>query len=258
MPRLDGKVAVVTGAASGLGREIVSRFVDEGATVVATDIDEKAGEKSAAQTGAHFIRHDVAVEDGWIHVLEQTATRHGAVDILVNNAGIGEGLGPASPDETSWADWQRVMAVNAGGVFLGCKHGLAVMRTGGGGAIVNMSSVAALVSTPFLTAYGASKAAVMQLTRSVAVYAAKENIRCNSVHPGQIETPMLQGLFRDVAASNNITEAAARGEFLQRVPQRVFGSPGDIAAAVTFLVSDEARHITGAQLSIDGGMSAHP
>ncbi len=257
MPALTGKVAIVTGGASGLGLEIGRTFVAEGAVVVSTDINADAGAAAAESCGAEFLSHDVAVEEDWVAVFAQVMARHGCVDILVNNAGIGEGLGAATPDETRWEDWQRVLNVNAGGVFLGCKHALVNMR-GNGGAIVNMSSVAALVATPFLTAYGASKAAVLQLTRSIAVYAAKENIRCNSVHPGQIETPMLQGLFRDVAHSNRVSETDVRTEFLQRIPQGVFGTGADIAAAVVFLASDAAKHITGAQLSVDGGMSAHP
>ncbi len=258
MSALTGKVAIVTGGASGLGLEIVRRFVEEGARVVSADIDNRAGQAAAAACGAEFVSLDVAREEHWVNAFERVSAEHGGVDILVNNAGIGAGQGAATPDETSWRDWQRLLEVNAGGVFLGCKYALLNMRRSGGGAIVNMSSVAALVSTPFLTAYGASKAAVMQLTRSVAVYAAKQNIRCNSVHPGQIETPMLQGLFEDLAAADNVEVAAVREQFLQRIPQGVFGSAGDIAAAVVFLASDQARHITGAQLSIDGGMSAHP
>jgi len=255
---LHNKVAIVTGGASGLGLEIVRRMVLAGATVISTDSNRMDGAQAAEAGGAEFLYHDVADESDWQNVFATATRNYGKVDILVNNAGVGEGLGASTPDATSWQDWQQVMAVNAGGVFLGCKHALITMRQSGGGVIINMSSIAALVATPFLTAYGASKAAVAQLTRSVAVHAAADNIRCNSVHPGQIETPMLKGLFSEVAAENNVTEETIRAELLQRIPQGNFGAPGDIAAAVIFLAADEARHITGAQLSIDGGMSAHP
>jgi len=250
------KVVVVTGGASGLGKQIVTRFAQEGAQVICTDINP-AG-KSLAASNIDFVQHDVGSEEAWRDLFETITTKYSGLHILINNAGIGDGFGPSSPEETSWEDWSNIMSTNAGGVFLGCKHAIPLMRESGGGAIVNISSIAALVATPFLTAYGASKAAVWQLTRSVAVHGAKYKIRCNSVHPGQIETPMLQGLFADVAATANATEEQVREEFLQRIPQGKFGTANDIADTVLFLSSDQARHITGAQLSVDGGMSAHP
>lgn len=254
--RLIDKIAVVTGGASGLGKQIVSHFEQQGAIVYCTDVNP-AGAKTASDR-VTFVQHDVSDEDAWQQLILEVQSHHQGLDILINNAGIGDGLGPSGPEDTSWQEWQHIMSTNAGGVFLGCKHAIPLMRQSGGGAIVNISSIAALVATPFLTAYGASKAAVWQMTRSVAVHCAKDKIRCNSVHPGQIETPMLLGLFADVAAEANATENQIREDFLKRIPQGEFGTANDIADAVLFLASDEARHITGAQLSVDGGMSAHP
>lgn len=252
------KVAIVTGGASGLGLAIVEHFISARATVISTDVNETEGKRAAAENGAEFFPQDVSSESDWQRLIQHLLTRHSGADILINNAGIGEGLGPSTPEHTSWQDWERIMAVNAGGVFLGCKHIIPLMRERGGGSIVNVSSIAALVATPFITAYGASKSAVLQFTRSVAVYTANENIRCNSVHPGQIETPMLSGLFQDVADSGGLAPDQVRHDFLQRIPQGRFGQPEDIAQAVLFLCSDAASHITGSRLCIDGGMSAHP
>ena len=258
MPRIQDKVAIVTGGASGLGKAIAALFVREGAAVTITDINENAGRRTADTIGAEFLFQDVTKEADWQDIIGSTRTRWGHLDILVNNAGIGEVSGSANdPENTTLEAWNRIQAVNAGGIFLGCKHAIPAMQGNGGGAIINISSIAALVSTPFLTAYGASKAAVRQLTMSIAAYCAQQGygIRCNSIHPGQIRTPMLEGLFSDVAESSGRELADVRAEFIGKIPLGELGQPDDVAYAALYLASDEARHVTGIQLLVDGGMS---
>jgi 3(or 17)beta-hydroxysteroid dehydrogenase len=258
--RLANKVALVTGAASGLGQAIATRFVAEGARVMISDINVAAGERVARELGARFITQDVSDEAVWKTVLDETVQAYGELHILVNNAGIEDSGNAGDPENTTMASWQGIMAVNAGGVFLGCKHAIPVIRSSGGGSIVNMSSIAALVATPFITAYGASKAAVRQLTMSVALHCAENayNIRCNSVHPGQIMTPMLQNLFTNAAKKAGTSPDLIQSEFLKRIPLGNFGEPDDIANSVLFLASDESKHITGEQLVVDGGMNMNP
>jgi 3(or 17)beta-hydroxysteroid dehydrogenase len=234
-------------------------LVRAGAKVVITDINEKAGAEAAVQCGATFLPHDVTDESQWKSIVARTSQDHGGLHVLVNNAGIGECRAGSSPESTTVEDWNRVLAVNATGVFLGCKHAIPAMRDSGGGSIINLSSIAALVATPFLTAYGASKAAVRQLTMSVAIHCAEQRngVRCNSIHPGQIRTPMLEGLFRDLGATAGVAPEAMEQEFLAKIPLGEFGRPEDVAWAVLYLASDESRHVTGAQFVIDGGMQVH-
>ncbi len=259
MGRVKGKVAIVTGGASGLGAATAALLAREGASVTITDVDKVAGDALATRLGLNFVRHDVTDETGWATLIARTVKDCGRLDVLVNNAGIGTAAGGTDPESTSLVDWNRVLAVNAGGVFLGCKHAIPALRQSGGGSIINLSSIAALVATPFITAYGASKAAVRQLTMSVAAHCAERGyrIRCNSVHPGQIRTPMLEGLFRDVATAAHTEPDAIEKEFLRKIPLGEFGEPDDIAYAVLFLASDESKHVTGAQFVIDGGMQFH-
>lgn len=249
----------MTGGASGLGAAAATLLAREGARVTITDIDRAAGDAAALRLGLDFVCHDVTDEAGWVELIARTIGACGRFDVLVNNAGIGSAAGGTDPETTSLADWNRILAVNAGGVFLGCKHSIPAMRRSGGGSIINVSSIAALVATPFITAYGASKAAVRQLTMSVALHCAERGyrIRCNSVHPGQIRTPMLEGLFRDVAAAAHAEPEAIQKEFLRKIPLGEFGEPEDIAYAVLYLASDESKHVTGAQFVIDGGMQIH-
>lgn len=254
--RVRGKVAIVTGGASGLGAAIAAMLVREGAQVVITDIQEAAGRARAAEIGCDFLPQDVAEEARWPAVVEAVRTKFGGLHILVNNAGFEGPLDAVNPEDTRLSDWQRVHRINVEGVFLGCRAAIPVMRESGGGSIINLSSIAALVATPFITAYGASKAAVRQFTMSVAMHCAqtRSRVRCNSVHPGQIRTPMLEKLFRDTAARNGITPAEAEAAFVGRVPLGEFGEPDDIAYAVLYLASDESKHVTGAQIVVDGGM----
>ncbi len=256
MGRVSGKVAIVTGGASGLGAATARLLAQEGATVVVTDIQEDLGQALATEIGATFLRQDVADEARWDQVVTAVVQQHGGLHILVNNAGYEGPLDATSPENTRLVDWQRVHRINVEGVFLGCRAAIPAMRKSGGGSIINLSSIAALMATPFITAYGASKAAVRQLTSSVAIHCAqnKDRIRCNSVHPGQIRTPMHDKLIRDTAAAHGITEAEAAAGFVARVPMGEFGEPNDIAYAVLYLASDESKHVTGTQIVVDGGM----
>ncbi len=257
MSRMTGKRALVTGAASGIGRAICQSFAREGAGLVITDINTAAGEALAAELGAAFVPQNVTEEAQWDAVIAAAEQRLGGLDTLINNAGCGAlSESGDDPEHTPLAHWRQVMDVNLQGVFLGCRAALPAIRRAGGGAIVNLSSVAAVMATPFITAYGASKAGVRQLTMSVAQYGAqgRPHVRCNSLHPGQIMTPMLEGLFERTASANEVSADAVKAEFLQQIPMGEFGEPEDVAAAALYLASDEARYITGTQLFIDGGM----
>jgi 3(or 17)beta-hydroxysteroid dehydrogenase len=250
--RLAGKSAFVTGAASGLGRAMALRFAEEGALVAVADLDEGGGRAVVAAIGeaALFLRHDVTVEADWIGNLSRAAAEFGRLDILVNNAGVGP---TGTIEKTSLDEWRRVHAVNLDGVFLGCKHGIPHLRASGGGAILNMSSVAALMGTPTLTAYGSSKAAVTQLTKSVALHCAarRDNIRCNSLHPVFAATPMVERMIAAAKAPER-----ARAALVEQVPLGRLADPDEVAALALYLVSDEARFVTGGEFVIDGGITA--
>lgn len=257
MSRLNGQVALVTGGATGLGKAIAQRFADDGANVVITDVQQSIGQATAAQCGFIFLEQDVRDEQRWPQVVEQIQQRLGPLKILVNNAGI---LGPVdatSPENTRLADWKGIFAVNVEAVFLGCRTAIAAMRGTGGGSIVNIASIAAMQATPYGTAYGASKAAVRQLTRSVAQHCAQErlNIRCNSVHPGVVRTELWDSHAEHVARTRGVPvdEVVAQGR--ATIPLGAFVSPEDVAAVVAFLVSADARHVTGAEFIVDGGVT---
>lgn len=251
MDRLKDKVALVTGGAQGIGKAIVRSFAAEGARVIIADIDPREGEALAAELpGAVFRRLDVADEAQWIAVLDSVVADFGRLDVLVNNAGItGRADAKNDPEHTTLEDWRRVMTVNTDGVFLGCKHAIRVMRPNRTGSIINMSSRSGLVGIPHQAAYAASKAAVRNHTKTVALYCAEEglNIRCNSVHPAAILTPMWEAMLKDEADK----EKVAAGTPLHR-----FGRPDEVAAVVLLLASDEATFITGSEFNIDGGVLA--
>lgn len=254
--RVAGKVAIVTGGASGLGAAIASMLVREGARVTITDVQIEAGKALAERLNCRFLGQDVSDEARWDEVVETVEEEDGALHVLVNNAGVGDALDAVSPEDTRLADWQRIHRINVEGVFLGCRAAIPAMKRAGGGSIVNMSSIAALVATPFLTAYGASKAAVRQFSTSVALHCAETGtrIRCNTVHPGQIRTPMHDVLITETATQYGITFEEAAAQFRARIPLGEFGEPDDIAYAVLYLASDEAKHVTGTQIVVDGGM----
>jgi 3(or 17)beta-hydroxysteroid dehydrogenase len=256
MRRLNGATALVTGGASGLGKAIAERLSAEGARVVITDVQRDLGREVAAACGLVFLEQDVRDEMRWIEIIQEVEARFGRLDVLVNNAGILGSMQAVSPESTSLATWRKIFAVNVEGVFLGCRAAIPVMRRAGRGSIINMSSVAGLLATPYATAYGASKAAVRQLTKSVAQYCAqlKLNIRCNSVHPGNVRTPLWDAQAQEVAALRGVPVETVFQEGRHEIPLGDFTLPQDVAAAVAFLASEDARHVTGDQLVVDGGI----
>ncbi|WP_439888374.1 glucose 1-dehydrogenase [Pseudomonas sp. MBLB4123] len=243
MQRVEGKVCIITGAASGVGREDALLLASEGAKVVLTDLNEEAGRQVAAEIGdnALFIRQDIASEADWQQVIKATLERFGRLDVLVNNAAI---LALGSIEDTSVELWQKVQRINGEGYFLGCKYGVQAMKDSGGGSIINMSSVAALGGMPMFCAYSASKGAVAAMTRSVALHCKQQGyrIRCNSVHPDGINTPMTQAL----TGGQPIPQ-----ETLDQDPLNRMCAPRDIANLVLFLASDESRFINGSELRVD-------
>ncbi|HEY4919235.1 MAG TPA: glucose 1-dehydrogenase [Xanthobacteraceae bacterium] len=247
--RVQDKVALITGGASGIGFATADLFAREGAKVVIGDIDRIAAERAVVTLGASFLALDVTREDDWIAVTDAVVREHGRLDILVNNAGIA-----LSQDfeTTTLDDWRRVMAVNLDGVFLGCKHAVRVMKAGGG-AIVNLSSVAGLIGDPRLAAYCASKGGVRLLTKSVALHCARRGygIRCNSVHPSFVETPMLDAMLARARDPEKARAGYAAAAPLGRIAQ-----PNDVAQMILFLASDESAFTTGAEFVVDGGLTA--
>jgi 3(or 17)beta-hydroxysteroid dehydrogenase len=256
---ITGKIALVTGGASGIGRAIAERLAADGARVFISDVQTALGQSVAAERNFEFLTHDVGVESQWLEVIRRIVTSSRGLHILVNNAGI---LSPpselANPETSTLSDWRRIFSVNVEGVFLGCKTAIPAMQASGGGSIINISSVAALLATPFATAYGASKATVRQLTKSVAQHCAerKLNIRCNSIHPGLVRTAAMDKAWAEAASQRGVDIGTIVKERQSAVPVGEFVDVQEIAAAVAFLGSDESRHMTGAQLIIDGGLVA--
>ncbi|MDP6709596.1 MAG: glucose 1-dehydrogenase [Alphaproteobacteria bacterium] len=255
MGRVQDKVAIVTGAGTGIGRATAGRLAEEGAIVTVADRDEAAGAAVAQALGgeAAFVAQDVRLEADWQRLMGEVTGRHGRLDILVNNAGILATRDSQVIEDTDLEQWRAVQEVNVEGVFLGCRYGVEAMKATGG-AIVNLSSIAGLIATPHLAAYGASKGAVRQLTKSVAIYCGRKGygIRCNSVHPGIIRTDM----GNQVMGLGGGDVEANWQERIATIPIGEPGQPADIANAILFLASDEARHVTGAELVVDGGMTA--
>jgi len=250
MGRVADKVVLVTGAGSGIGRASAKMLAAEGATVIVTDVNRAGGLETVQQIGgnARFEEQDTSKEADWKRIIDDIMAREGRLNGLVNNAGIA-GPFPSTFEGESLEQWRRILSINVEGVFLGCKHGVPALRSSGGGSIVNLSSLAAFLGTPDLSAYGASKGAVRQFTKTVAMDCARKGykVRCNSVHPGIIMTPMGESI---------LPSEKARERTRQRVPIGHFGTPEDIAFGVLYLISDESRFMTGAELVIDGGMNA--
>jgi cyclopentanol dehydrogenase len=251
MGKLDGKVALISGGARGQGAAEAETFVKEGARVVFGDIRDDDGKKVEAAIRARggdavYVHLDVTSETDWQAALQTTMSRYGKLDILINNAAI---VIPRVPiEERTVAEWDRVMAVNAKGVFLGTKHAIPAMRRAGGGSIVNISSVAGIgQSLHQEPAYAASKGAIRIFTKVTASQHAKDGIRCNSVHPGPVDTEMFHSAFQDKDAMQRR---------LERVPLRRMGTVAEIVTAVLYLASDESSYMTGSELVIDGGALA--
>lgn len=249
MGRVQDKVAIVTGGVTGLGYAGAMRLAEEGATVVITDWDEERGPSSAEQIGhgCSFLAQDVSKEDDWHQVIDTVLDRHERIDVLVNNAGVGI---PKNVEQTSLEDWRWVMGINLDGVFLGTRLGIGAMKKSGGGSIINLSSIEGLIGDRRLAAYDASKAGVIGLTRSAALYCGRNKlgIRVNTINPGFIWTEMVEGFVKsqeDPEATKRQLEMAHALEHL--------GEPDDIAYGVVYLASDESKFMTGAQLVIDGG-----
>ena len=254
MGRVAGKVAMVTGAASGLGKATALLLAKEGAKTVVSDINEADGRKVAAEIKreggeAIFVKHDVTSESSWSSVIEKTLARFGKLDILVNNAGVQI---IKEIEKLTLEEWRWLMSVNLDGVFLGTKYAIGAMKKCGRGSIINMSSAAGIIGTVDKTsAYCASKGAVRLFTKAAALECSKAglnyNIRVNSVHPGVIETPLVLKMQQDPAVR----------ETLQKVhPIGFLGQPIDVAYGVLYLASDESRLVTGSELVIDGGWTA--
>ena len=252
MGRLAGKSCVVTGAARGIGRAIVAAFAAEGATVLLTDIDVDAGERQAEAIGCAFRRLDVASEEDWL-ALEQALP---AVDVVVNNAGVTgfeAGFAPHDPEHASLEDWRAVHRVNTDGTFLGCRYAIRAMKALGAGSIINISSRSGLVGIPGAAAYAASKAAIRNHTKSVALYCAQSGwrIRCNSIHPAAILTPMWEPMLGD-----GPEREARMAALVADTPLKRFGTAEEVAGLAVMLASDEVPYMTGAELSVDGGLLA--
>lgn len=252
MQKLNETLCVVTGGARGIGKAVCAAFIQEGAQVVLTDIDEDEGRKTAEELGCTFVKLDVASEADW----DAFAKRYPAIDVLVNNAGITgfeDGPGPHDPENASLEEWHRVHAVNTDGCFLGCRYALKAMKAKGTGSIINMSSRSGIVGIPGAAAYAASKAAMRNHTKSVALYAAQNGwaIRCNSVHPAAVLTPMWETLLGD---GPDLEERKAA--MVKHTPLRRFGTVEEVAALCVYLASPESGYMTGSELTLDGGLLA--
>jgi NAD(P)-dependent dehydrogenase (short-subunit alcohol dehydrogenase family) len=260
MNRLANKVALVTGAARGIGAAIAEALAREGAAVIATDIDEPLGHATAERLGLAWLKLDVREELAWIGAMARVLDTHGRLDVLVNNAGI-SGLEDAAstgvrhdPEHAALADWHAVMRTNLDGVFLGCKHALRTMRRGtAAGSIINIASRSGRVGVPAAAAYAASKAAVVNHTRSVALYCAEQGlpVRCNAILPAAVLTPMWEPLL-----GPGPERAAQMAALVADTPLRRFAQPAEVAALAVLLASDECPYMTGSELHVDGGLMA--
>lgn len=250
MGRLEGKVAIITGAAKGLGEADARMFAREGATVILTDMDQDNGTRVAAEIGAsaEFHVQDVRDESAWEDLIADVVSRHGKLDILVNNAGVVE---PGTIETQTAEEWRFVMAVSADGTFFGCKYAVPAMKASGGGSIINMASIASIQGEPVVAAYAAAKGAVESLTRSIAVHCANNgyNIRCNSVHPAGILTPMVEEIGPKMMGRTDLRPAS------EGPAASALGEPDDIANTVLFLASDESKFINGTAMRVDNAKS---
>ncbi len=252
MQRLYNKTCVVTGAGRGIGRAIAARFHAEGAIVIVTDLDEATGQASASEIGCRFEKLDVREEADWLRLAQAVPM----ADVVVNNAGVTgleQGMVPHDPEYASLAHWREVHSTNLDGTFMGCRYAIGAMKGNGSGSIINISSRSGLVGVPFAAAYASSKAAIRNHSKSVALYCAQRGwkIRCNSIHPAAILTPMWEPML----GTGPGREARMRA-FVADTPLKRFGMPDEVAAVAVMLASDEATYVTGTEVTIDGGLLA--
>jgi NAD(P)-dependent dehydrogenase (short-subunit alcohol dehydrogenase family) len=249
--RLKDKVALITGAAQGLGAAIASRFAEEGAVVFVGDLNAEMGNRTAAaileKSGrAFFVPLDVTSEESWKNAFAVVEKECGRLDVLVNNAGINI---REAVEVMKVENFDAMLAVNVKGPFLGTKHVIPLLRKGGGGSIINMSSICGLIGHKYTTeAYTVTKGAVTLLTKTIAVRYAKDNIRCNSIHPSTVDTPLMQALFKD---------PSRKEERIGEVPLGRLAAASDVANAALYLASDEASFLNGVSLPVDGGTTAY-
>ena len=245
--RLENKVAIITGAAMGLGAADATLFAKEGAKVILTDVAADNGQELADKIGATFMQQDVTDEERWKEIISDTVNLHGKLDVLVNNAGIVE---VGDPENQTTEEYRKTMAVHMDSTFFGCKYSIPVMAESGGGSIVNMCSIASVQGESYVAAYCAAKGAIEAYTRAVAVHCGlkKNGVRCNSIHPSGIITPMVESVPEKM-------EAKFGGAPNQDAPASKQGEPNDIAYAALYLASDESKFMNGAQLRVDNAMS---
>ncbi|MBT3551207.1 MAG: glucose 1-dehydrogenase [Rhodospirillaceae bacterium] len=250
--RVDGKIALISGAGSGLGQATAIHLAREGARIVATDIDGGTAEATAASINGEFqgaavsAAHDVTSQEQWVSAVDLAASHFGGLDILVNNAGISL---HGDVESTPYSDFQKLMDINLNSVFLGCQEAMKVMKSSGAGSIINISSVAGKMGNPNTIAYGTTKAGVAYMTKCVALDCAQKGykVRCNSIHPTYIRTPLIDQFLHDDEALERLNKM---------VPLGRINETEDVTFAILFLASDESAMMTGSELFIDGGLSA--
>lgn len=252
MSRLTNKICVVTGAGRGIGEAIAKAFHDEGAIVVVTDKDVSSGRAIAERLACQFVELEVSNESHW----QTLAEKYPRIDVLVNNAGVTgfeDGMVAHDPENASLDDWRAVHAVNLDGTFLGCRYAIKAMRDTRSGSIINISSRSGMVGIPAAAAYASSKAAIRNHTKTVALYCAQSglNVRCNSIHPAAVLTPMWEPML-----GAGVDREKNMSAFVKDTPMQRFGQPSEVAAVAVLLASDEASYITGAEMTIDGGILA--
>ena len=251
MNRLDGKIAIVTGASKGLGEADSRLFIEEGAKLILTDIDKEAGEALAAELGenAEFIYQDVRDEQGWVNLIDDVVARYGGLDVLVNNAGV---VQPGTIESQTMDEYDFIMDVSARATFMGCKYAIPAMTASGGGSIINMASIASIQSVSRVAAYAAAKGAIQALTINIAGHCAENqlDVRCNCLNPSSIDTPMVQNIRAQFMQNPD--------EAVKLAPKGEIGEPNDVAHAVVFLASDESQFINGVSIPLDYGKSILP